>query len=427
MLCALSKSSTWHEIDLLKRPGRKEGSNPVKQIEVFGQYALHLQPLKLMEGRRTLNLSQKKLEVLALIVKARGKTVPKEAFLEKVWQESFVEEGNLTQTIFMLRKTLGKLPDGGEFIETIPRKGYRLAAHAVGKPFKRSEITGERRSASTQMSEEEQFRLLVDSIADYAIYMLDYAGRVATWNAGAENNTGFLREEVVGQHFSMFFVPEDIESRVPDREISIAARRGRCVGEGWRIRKNGERFWASYVMTAMRTPEGKLIGFAKVVRDLTEPKRQADALLRMEAVLRRERDRLHAAAESSLDALYICEAVRDENGEIEDFAYTYLNSNVEKMVSIPREILLRGKMCELLPVNRTQGFFDAYKKVVETGEPFTREFPVHARDVTSEWLHVRAVRFEDGIAITASDITERKRAEQRAAELTDRAHQESFR
>jgi PAS domain S-box-containing protein len=399
----------------------------MKQIEVFGPYALHLQPLKLMEGHRTLNLSHKKLEVLALIVKARGKTVPKEAFLQKVWQESFVEEGNLTQTIFMLRKTLGKLPDGGEFIETIPRKGYRLAAHAVGKHFKRSEITGERRSASTQISEEEQFRLLVDSIQDYAIYMLDHAGRVATWNAGAENNTGYSRDEVIGQHFSMFFVPEDIESRVPDREISNAARKGRCIGEGWRIKKNGERFWASFVITAMRTTEGKLIGFAKVIRDLTEPKRQADALLRMEAIVRRERDRLHAAAESSLDALYICEAVRDEHGEIEDFAYTYLNSNVEKMVAIPREVLLRGKMCELLPVNRTQGFFEAYKKVVETGEPFNREFPVHARDVTSEWLHVRAVRFGDGIAITASDITERKRAEQRAAELAALAVRESVR
>jgi hypothetical protein len=87
------------------------------------------------------------------------------------------------------------------------------------------------------------------------------------------------------------------------------------------------------------------------------------------------------------------------------------NSNVEKMVSIPRDILLRGKMCELPAVNRTLGLFEAYKNVVLTGVPFITEARVHAEDVTSEWVEIRAERLEDGIAVTASDIADRKRAE----------------
>jgi PAS domain-containing protein len=167
----------------------------------------------------------------------------------------------------------------------------------------------------------------------------------------------------------------------------------------------------------MRNEAGKLLGFAKVVRDLSPNKHQEDALLRMEALLRRERDMLNAAVESILDAFFICEAVRDASGEIEDFIFTYLNSNVEKMVARPRAVLLGGRMCELLPVNRTAGYFDAYKQVVLTGHPFIAELPVQSELVNSEWVRVQAVRLGDGVAITASDITKQKQLE---AELAAR-------
>jgi PAS domain-containing protein len=121
-------------------------------------------------------------------------------------------------------------------------------------------------------------------------------------------------------------------------------------------------------------------------------------MLCMEALLRRERDRLSAAAESSMDAFYICEAVRTPEGEMEDFIFTYLNTNVEKMVSIPRDVLLRGKMCELLPINRTLGLSEEYKRVVLTGKPYVAEFPIQAENVTSEWIRAQAVRLEDGVA-----------------------------
>ena len=376
----------------------------------FGRYVLHTAPLRLTEGIRVVNLPPRQLAVLSLIVSAGGEVVLKDKFLEGIWNGAFIDPANLSQTVYSLRKALGRLPDGGEHIETVPRRGYRLAAKA---------LEGAKTVTEKQFSsKEEQFRHLVESIQDYAIYRLDCAGRIETWNLGLERSKGYTAEEVVGQHYSLFFVPEDIEAKIPDRELARAAKQGRVSGEGWRIRKNGERFWASFVISAIRGPKGTLLGFGKVVRDLSERKRQEDAALRTEALLRRERDRLRAAAESSMDALYICEAVRNAHGQIEDFTFTYLNSNVEKMVAIPLSTMISAKMCEVLPVNRTLGLFDAYRRVVDTGEPYVADFPVEAEDVKSEWIRVHAVRLEDGIAITASDISEVKRLEREVARLS---------
>jgi len=380
-------------------------------MEEFGQYTLTSQPPEVREGDRLVRLSPRQFAVLALLVKARGKMVSKQTFFEKVWHANFVEDGNLSQSIFLIRRALGKLPDGSEFIETIPGQGYRLNPFALrarngASPgsFPSSELDP---ISAARFSEESHLRLLVDAIEDYAIYMMDCAGRVLTWNRGAEIRKGFTRREVVGRHYSMFFVPEDIEARIPDREISTASLSGRCSGEGWRLRKNGERFWATFVLTAVRNDAGKLLGFAKVVRDVSERKRQEDGLRRMEATLRRERDTLRAVAEISSDALCISEAVRSRDGEIEDFIFTYLNERVETMISIPRDVLLRGKMSEMLPLSRTLGVFDALKQVVLTGKPFVAEISIPEGEPTvlARRIRVSAVRLEDGVAIAASDLS----------------------
>ncbi len=382
----------------------------MKKTVAFGQYVLHFSPLALYEGRRLVPLPQKSLEVLELLLKERGQPVSREVFRERIWANSYIDEGNLTQAVFTLRHALGKLPDGRPFIRTIPRFGYQFApaapqsARRLGPADEKVDTA----SVPSQMGDAEQFRLLVDSIEEYAIYMLDSTGRVITWNPGAEKNKGYSAAEVLGQHFSMFFVPEDVAARIPDLELSKATRSGKCVGEGWRIRKSGERFWASFVITSIRDPRGKLLGFAKVVRDLTERKQQEDTRLRMDAVLKRERDRLEAAAESSNDALYICEPIRAENGEIEDFVFTYLNKSAERMISIPRESLLGGKMCELLPINRERGLFEEYVKVVETGRPYFSELEIHHPKVTIQSLRAQALAFEGAIAITVSELTDVK-------------------
>ena len=126
---------------------------------------------------------------------------------------------------------------------------------------------------------EELFRLLVASVADYAILMLDPAGHVVTWNAGVERIYGYRADEIIGQHFSRFY-PEDVIARGwPDHELRTASEVGRFEDEGWRLRKDGTRFWANVIITALRDEHGALRGFAKVTRDLTERK-QAEEQLR---------------------------------------------------------------------------------------------------------------------------------------------------
>nr|WP_314445738.1 PAS domain S-box protein [uncultured Sphingomonas sp.] len=130
--------------------------------------------------------------------------------------------------------------------------------------------------------EETRLRLLVNAVTDYAIYMLDRGGRVSTWNAGAERFKGYRRDEVLGQHFSNFYTDEDRAADLPSRALKIAAREGHFEAEGWRVRKDGSRFWAHVVIDPIRDDEGKLTGFAKVTRDVTRRREQEIALYESE-------------------------------------------------------------------------------------------------------------------------------------------------
>jgi PAS domain S-box-containing protein len=121
---------------------------------------------------------------------------------------------------------------------------------------------------------------MVESVVDYSIFMLDAGGRVASWNAGAQRITGWRAEEIIGRHFSCFYPREDIERRKPEWELQLAAADGRFEEEGWRVRKDGSTYWASVAITAVRGDGGALLGYAKVVRDLTERNRVEAELIR---------------------------------------------------------------------------------------------------------------------------------------------------
>src|SRR2546422_1001494 len=134
---------------------------------------------------------------------------------------------------------------------------------------------------------EQTFQLLVESIQDCAIFMLDPEGRVASWNAAAERIKGYRAHEIMGEHFSTFYPPDDVAQGKPQWALEIAEREGRHEDEGWRVRKDGTRFWANSVISPMRDSQGGLIGYAKVTRDLTQRRRADQALAQTNQELER--------------------------------------------------------------------------------------------------------------------------------------------
>ena len=124
-------------------------------------------------------------------------------------------------------------------------------------------LTTLQQSHNKALVELENYKLLVDSIEDYAIFLLDPNGIVMSWNKGAERNKGYKSSEIIGKHFSIFYTQQDVDAQKPQKELEIAQRIGRIEDEDWRVRKNGSRFWANVIITALRNPSGELVGLQK--------------------------------------------------------------------------------------------------------------------------------------------------------------------
>ncbi len=163
---------------------------------------------------------------------------------------------------------------------------YDEARNLVGFVGVSRDISDRKQAEFELWESEERHRLLLESVHDYAIYMLDPQGKVASWNAGAQRLKGYAAGEILGQSVARFYPPADIESGQPQKAIERAKREGRFEEEGWRVRKNGERFWANIVMTAVRDGRGVLRGFSEVTRDITERKNAQEALERSNREIR---------------------------------------------------------------------------------------------------------------------------------------------
>ena len=198
---------------------------------------------------------------------------------------------------------------------------------------------------------EERFRLLADNVVDYGIFMLDRDGLVASWNPGAERIKGYRADEIIGSHFSRFYPREDIDDGKPMRELTEALQSGRAVDEGWRVRKDGSRFWASVVVTALRDVDGNLRGFGKLTRDITDRKRAEDALraeaaaqasgrARSEHLLETREAALRGILESAMDAIITV----DERHNIVLF-----NAAAERLFGCPREQALGTPLVRFIP------------------------------------------------------------------------------
>jgi len=180
---------------------------------------------------------------------------------------------------------------------------------------------------------EEHQRMMVSGVKDYAIFMLDCDGRVVTWNLGAQRLKGWSAEEIVGQHFSRFYSPEEVADGLPQRELEIAKAEGQFVGEGWRVRKDGSRFWANVIITPLAGDGGRLVGFSKVTRDTTDRRR-------IEQAMQEEEARLSAVIDSAMDAVITI----DENQRI-----TLFNPAAEKMFGYSTADALGRPLDQLIP------------------------------------------------------------------------------
>jgi PAS domain S-box-containing protein len=260
-----------------------------------------------------------------------------------------------------------------------------------------------RRDAERDLRLAEQgFRLLVESTQDYAIFMLDPLGRVVTWNVGAQRIKGYRRDEILGRHFSVFYPPEAVATGWPDAELRYATERGRFEDEGWRIRKDGTRFWANVVITALRDDHGRLWGFSKITRDLSERRAAEDAVRSREA-------RLRAIAESASDAI----VVFDDSSRV-----TFWNPAAKRMLGRDEESVLGRPVHEIVPSAHRDTFETEVARLrspgAAVGAPLLvdlrrrdgREFPVELS--LSSWMTQEEERF---FCATIRDVTERRQLE----------------
>jgi len=227
-------------------------------------------------------------------------------------------------------------------------------------------------------------RLLVESVGDYAIFVLDPDGNVLSWNAGAARLKGYVADEIIGRHFSAFYTPEDIRAEKPDRELRVAAREGRVEDEGWRVRKDGSRFWANVVITALRDEQATLLGFAKVTRDLTlrrdaeeasrrqaaaeaarrEAERHSDELAKLNEQLRQQAIELEAQTE---EAQSMAEEVEQSNEALSEALAAAEQARAEAEAANRTKARFLGTMSHELrtPLNAIEG----YVQLLEMGIP----------------------------------------------------------
>jgi len=294
-----------------------------------------------------------------------------------------------------------------------------------------------RKPEEALLQSEERFRLLVESVTEYAIFELDTEGRILTWNQGAQRIKGYRPEEIIGQHFSIFYTPEDARAGRPQRGLEEAAARGRYKDEGWRVRKDGSRFWAEVVIAPVRDAAGNLLGFAKVTRDLTERKQQEEEMTtaeeRLEALVEERTAELVKANERlqaeillphRLDQLVLLQLVLDRSPiacvmNDTDFRITYWNPAAEQIFGFSKEEALGKLPYETFVPHTARAYVESVRERTAGGdtgangasECVTRD----GRAIFCEWYNT-PLKDSAGTFIgylsMLQDVTERKRSEE---------------
>ena len=257
---------------------------------------------------------------------------------------------------------------------------------------------------SRQLQEgEERFRLLVSSVRDYAIFMLDSGGHVLTWNLGAERFKGYRAEEIIGSHFSRFYPPEALARGLPAHELEVARAEGSFEDEGWRVRKDGSLFWANVVITAMRDDRGALVGYAKVTRDLTQRRNHEEALRQSE-----ERFRLMVEGVAEYAVFML-----DANGHVASW-----NVGAQRIKGYTADEIMGQHFSVFYPQEaRDSGWPEHELQVAADKGSFVDTGWRVRKDGTTLWANVTITAMRDdhgrllGFAKLTRDLTERKRVE----------------
>jgi PAS domain S-box-containing protein len=263
-------------------------------------------------------------------------------------------------------------------------------------------------SAAPQGSDQ-LFRILVQGVVDYAIYTLDPEGRITNWNFGGERIKGYSDREIIGRHFSIFYTEEDRARGEPNRTLGTALREGRFEGEGWRVRKDGSRFWASVVVDRILDPDGKLLGFAKITRDMTEQRKAAEELERARAALAQSQkleaigqltggiahdfNNLLTVVANALDLLSDPRRDEEQRRRIIDFA----QRAADRGAKLTQHLLAYSRRQPLRPeVHDINGLIRGFEAVLRRACPETVDFalPLAAGPLCA---HIDAPQFETAL------------------------------
>lgn len=279
------------------------------------------------------------------------------------------------------------------------------------------DCTEQRRLQQERRTQEEKFRLLVESVTDYAIYMLDPGGHVVNWNAGAQRAKGYSTQEIIGQHFSLFYSAQDRQNKIPDSNLNIARKTGRFEDQGWRYRKDGSAFWAHVVIDAIHDDSGKLVGFAKITRDVTERREYEQQILRAKDLAEAQSERMTSMSrflDTIITSIPSCVLVEDAvSREI-----LLVNRKAEQLFGVEKNSMHGKKPHECLPPELSD-YFNALADAALRSEGIHQNEQQLMTASGDRILHTRAATVRGGDARThyvmliVDDVTDQRAADAR--------------